>query len=478
MQHAWDLYRTAKAAQVVGDFATVVASLRACAALPEAERRDSRLGNAFGWLIHHSAKYFLHLRPPNGPLVVELLILSQAFSYDWQQAINPYSQLLRIAIKVRKDFPGFLTFVQEWDLRRLQKADFEPFQLPEGEALPALAEQVWMGITKHLIAGYDLQGRGPHQGPDRAAVEAFLPQIGAVIQAHPGYEYLPYLRAQLYLALDQAEPALQDLLPFVRSHLHQYWAWDWLGRAYYRSGRREAALACFARALGERAPAVMTVLTRERYGRLCLETGLHAEARAVLGAVIRLRRETWGKLPARLARLEQEAWFLSAGTPAPNQRAQLAQAAPRYLYDDLPEELAVVTAVHTGKRLAWYRLDRERQGNLPLHEVAENLLPGDALRLRVQARSGTSGNWYQALTARRAEEKLPPDLARPFAGKLHRPAGRDFGFVNRTYFVPPALLQGEGWADGLPVQGLAVISYNDRRQEWGWLALRMQRAEA
>ncbi|GAB4424181.1 MAG: hypothetical protein OHK0039_41170 [Bacteroidia bacterium] len=489
---SWELYHHAKAARDAGDFAVVFDCLRQVAALPAPERLDPRLGNAFGWLIYACGKQCLPPQPqwgiaprpsdrnpdlPAAMQVHQLLAWAQCLHYDWQQAPNPYGLLLRLALKARKQYPHFLGFVDWWNLDRLGFDDYRPFTPPGGEPIPALAEQAYMGVAKHLLDGYGPAGLLPDGQIDRPAIEAFLPRLAGVIAAYPAFVYLPYLRAQLWLALDRPAEALADLLPFTRGQIHQFWAWDWLGRTYYRLGRTEAARACFARALTERAPAEMVVLTRERYARLCRDTGLDAEARAAFESVIRTRRQHWARVPQRLADIEASDWYRDTppATPAEAMVQQLARGARDLLYEDLPEELAVVTAVRADKDMAWYRLDRNRSGNLRLHELGETLQPGDALRLRVQARPGRQEVWHQVLTARRSQEPPPAALARSFYGRLDRRPDQDFAFVDRTYFVPAPLCQS--LANGTRVQGLAVQDYDRKRARWGWSVVRLAAIE-
>ena len=473
LAYAWDHYRTAKAAREVGDVPALHQALDALAALPAALRADAHLGNAIGWLLYYQAKACLQAQPADPAGVRDLLLRAPAFTYDRSQTPNPLPLLLRQAIKIRPQFPEFLAWVRWWDLDQLQPADYRPYVPPGGQPLMTLAEQAFLAVGKALVAGAPTGGR-----PEPAALEAYVQQLAGVIAQHPDFEFLPYMRAQVHMALDRPAEALADLRPFVRAHSQQFWAWDWLGRAYYRLGEAEAARACLARALSERTPAAMLVTTRERYARLAREMGEAAEAKACLEQVIRTRMETWGRLPSRLEQEQASAWYQETAAAAPGQLhiPRWARRATDYLYHDLPEELAVVTAIHADKGMAWYRLDRERSGNLRLHELdgGAHLRPGDALRLRVQAQAGKGELWYRALTARVVAEALPESLARPIAGALVRPAGKPFGFVDHQYFVPPAVLQACDQPEGAAVRGVVVMDYDRRRQRWGWLVVRLE----
>jgi tetratricopeptide (TPR) repeat protein len=476
----WDIYQQAKAAKNAQDWSTVVAGIESLSILPAAVRSDPRLGNAVGWLIHYTGKFYLSLEPSDQTGVLHLLQLARAFCYDPEGQPSSYAMLLRLALKTRKANPYFLAFVAWWGIDKLQPDDFLPYEPPGRPSLPALAEQTLLGIGKHLLAGFVETGPTPDGKPDRMAIEGFFQTLGPHLQAHPEFRFLPYVRAQLLLALNQPEEALADLRPFVRTHRQQAWAWDWLGRAYYRLGQMEAARACFARALTARSPEKVTVLTRERYARLCLEAGEPEEAKAAFARVIAVRLREWGKVPARLQHVQEEAWY--AASPAkPISRHALshwAAQADALLEDKIPEELAVVTAVHRGKQLAWYRLDQEREGNLRLHMLAADVQAGDCLRLRVRPRQGQEEIWHEALSARKVAEVPPKELSQRVRGRLTPVSGKPFGFVAQEYFVAAHLLQQHTDLLQQDVQAIVVRDYNRKRKCWGWRVVRLSAAEA
>lgn len=474
----WDLYHRAKAAKAAADWPLVLQRLTQLAALPEAQRADARLGNAVGWLIHHLGKHLLSLEPPQTAGVIEVLALARRFPYPVEGQPSAYAMLLRLALKVRRDYPTFLDFIAWWDLAHLRPADHQPYTPPGGRPLPALAEQALLGVGKHLLAGYDRSGRLPQGHFDRAAMRAFIARLGPVIEGHPQHRFLPYLRAQLYLALDRPQEALADLQPFVRQHQRQSWAWDWLGRAYYRLAQNEAARACLAQALSLGAAEAMTVLTRERYARLCLEAGETAVAKGALEQVIALRQREWGKIPARILRLIEAPWYhQTVAVPlGPQELGPWARRATDHLYADLPEELAVITGLDPVKGRLWYRLDRTRSGSLRLDRLPSLPQVGDCLRLRVLPQAGREETWYRAITARLSDEAPPSELLRPMHGRLTPVKGRDFGFVGQAVFVPPELMAQWQPQQHREVQVLAIRSYDAKKKQWGWRALRLLEA--
>lgn len=475
----WDLYREAKAAKQAGNWAQVLALIDRLASLPPEARQDERLGNAVGWLIHYLGKFLLGQQPPDHELACRLVEMGRGFAYQKQAQPSAYAMLLRLALKVRPHYDRFLDFMDWWDLAHLQPADHQPYVPPGGSALPALAEQALLGMGKHLLAGHDRYGRMPQGSFDQIAMQHFVQQLGPYVERYPQHRFLPYLRAQLYLALEQPEAALADLQPFVRSHQKQPWAWDWLGRTYFRLQQPEAARACLAQALTLGQPGPMTVLTWERYARLCLEAGEVAQAKAALQTVVDIRLREWGRLPRRVEELMDAPWFVATEAQAvgPAQLRPWATQARALLYADLPEERAVVTGVNVEKGRVWYRLDRERQGNLKLKQLDGVPQEGDCLRLRVQAREGREELWYQALSARRSEEAPPEDLWRQFRGVLQQAPRQRYGFIGKQVFVAPPQMQA--WTDraGREIAVWALATYDPRKQRWGWQALRLAEME-
>jgi len=472
--HAWELYHRAKAAKESSDWSGVFSQLTELFELAAEDRQDPYLGNAVGWLIYYMGKHLLRLAPPDIATIIRLLTIAQGFTYQVDTQPSAYAMLLRLALRVRKDYAGFLSFMDWWDLANLQAADHIPYTPPQGNRLPALAEQALLGFGKHLLAGYTASGKVGEGGYSITEIERFLPELSPYIQLYPQHRFLPYLRAQLYLALGRPHEALKDLHPFVRTHQKQSWAWDWLGRTYFRLGETEAARACFAQGLSLGAPDSLTILTLERYARLCLDMGEHGAAKGLIERVIRIRQREWGKIPGRIGKLTETEWYKTSTPQALDERdiRKWAKQARIYLYADLPEELGVVTGVNVEKGRVWYRLDRARKGSMLLSKLEKVPEMGDCLQMRVLAREGKEEVWYEALHARISEEAPPGDLVKEAKGILTQPRGKSFGFVGREVFVPPELM--EAWQDrmGCQVSVLAMASYDARKQRWGWRAIR------
>jgi len=55
-----------------------------------------------------------------------------------------------------------------------------------------------------------------------------LPKLEELIKRHPEYQYPPYYKAKLLLALGNEENALSAFLPFAIQKRNEFWVWELL----------------------------------------------------------------------------------------------------------------------------------------------------------------------------------------------------------------------------------------------------------
>ncbi len=112
----------------------------------------------------------------------------------------------------------------------------------------SIAEQAYIAYAKHLL---------PKQSPygiefNRNKVEEFLTQLDSIIDKHPEYQYPPYFKAKLLLALGDKEDTLNAILPFARKKRNDFWVWQLLGETLNENPDIE--FACYCKALSCKSP--------------------------------------------------------------------------------------------------------------------------------------------------------------------------------------------------------------------------------
>lgn len=150
-------------------------------------------------------------------------------------------------------------------------------------------------------------------------------------------------------------------------------------------------------------------------------------------------------------------------------------------WDVYPKRIGVVSAHDERHGRSYFAIGERGEscsGDWAVHPALKALDPGTVCELAVSVREGKmpSALGFSVVT----DGALPP-FARDFSGTLQRPDGRRFGFVKMgafasDVFVPDDVLVGDV-ADGTPVTGVAVRSFDRVKNKVSWRAVTLEAAK-
>ena len=97
---------------------------------------------------------------------------------------------------------------------------------------------------------------------------------------------------------------------------------------------------------------------------------------------------------------------------------------------------------------------------------------GDLLLVRLQP-VGTDG-FYKVLTIKKSTdiEILDLDIIKKVKGNFSQNTGQNFGFLG-DIFVSPETITKNKLNNGDNIEGIALLSYNKKKNEWGWKLLKI-----
>jgi hypothetical protein len=65
------------------------------------------------------------------------------------------------------------------------------------------------------------------------------------------------------------------------------------------------------------------------------------------------------------------------------------------------------------------------------------------------------------------------DAMKRFEGTLKVISPQNFGFLE-DIFIDPKIIEVSKLTDGQPVMGRAILSFNKKKNEWGWKAIEIK----
>jgi hypothetical protein len=93
---------------------------------------------------------------------------------------------------------------------------------------------------------------------------------------------------------------------------------------------------------------------------------------------------------------------------------------------------------------------------------------GDLLKIRFNG-DGQDG-FYKILSATKADSHVTSAAVKDFTGAVKVISPQNFGFLE-DIFVEPKIIEENKLTDGQIVKGRAILSFNKKKNEWGWKAI-------
>lgn len=395
----------------------------------------------------------------------ELFEITKDFHFT--KPSGAYSFIYKAFHKGYQNWSSYLAFADWWNFENLRSEDFlkEEFN---GKKMMSIAEQAYIAYSKKLLEGELLDPFGQQRVIDKERIQSFLPKLNALIEKHPDYQYPPYFKAKLLLASGSDENVLSAFIPFAKQKRNDFWVWELMAEIFPND--KEIQFACYCKALSLKTPEDFLVKSRQTFAEMLVEKKMHNEAKTEIQKVIATREKHEWKLPNQIVQWTEQEWYKSATAKKNNQDlySNHIKQAEKILFQDIPEEIVAVEFVNENKSMLNFVKDKRKfgffnySGNLTKPQI------GDLLKVRFNG-DGKDG-FYKILTAKKADSYVTSDAMKDFEGPIKVISPQNFGFIE-DIFIEPKIIKASKLTDGQPIKGRAILSFNKKKNEWGWKAV-------
>lgn len=385
-------------------------------------------------------------------------LFHQIVGMPFPKPTAPYSFLLKAFQKSNKTWSQYQAFVEWWGFENLMPEDYLSEVMPDGKNSMAMAEQVVIAYARKLT----------EPPVKREKIESFMPVLDQLIHDHPEYQYPPFFKGKLLLAIGDKEHVFSAFLPFARKKQTEFWMWDMLAETFPNTDVRYTA--CLCRALQCRTEPHFVGKVRAKLATWLLANQYPKEAKTEIEAIVSVYQGEGWKLSPEIQTRIKEDWYQQT-TALPDNRAlyqQFQDLAEEILFGDVPEEVIVVDFVNKEKDVLYFVGNQGKHGGLKYGKRLRNVRIGDLILARFSDESRDS--MYRAYTLQPAAKETTSDLKRTFEGTVSIRSGQPFGFVDQV-FVDPDMVQKNNLLDGQTLKGTCVLSWNKKREAMTWKAI-------
>ncbi|MFZ1788572.1 MAG: hypothetical protein WAT92_09680 [Saprospiraceae bacterium] len=390
--------------------------------------------------------------------------------FHFTKPSESYSFIYKAFHKGYQNWSNYLNFADWWNFENLNSEDYLKSEF-NGKKIMSIAEQAYIAYSKKLLEGELIDPFRQNRLVDKDRVESFLPKLNSIIEKHPDYQYPPYFKAKLLLALGNDENILSAFLPFAKQKRNDFWVWELMAEIF--SEDNEIQFACYCKALSLKTPEDFLVKLRQTFAEMLIQKRMYIEAKTEIQKVISTRDKHGWKVPNQITQWTEQEWFKTAIAKSDNLifYSSFVKKAEEIFFQAIPEELVVVEFVNENKSMLNFVKNKQKfgffnySGHLTLPQI------GDILKVRFNG-AGQDG-FHKILTAKETDSSLTMDAIKDFEGNLKVISPQNFGFID-DIFVEPNIIQKNKLTGGQSVKGRAILSFNKKKNEWGWKTIEIK----
>lgn len=390
--------------------------------------------------------------------------------FHFSKPSEAYSFLYKAFHKAHQKWSKFLEFADWWGFDNFRSEDYLKEEFKDKKIM-SIAEQAYIAYAKKLLEGELIDPRSQERRIDKNKIQEFLPKLETIIEKHPDYQYPPYFKAKMLLSLGDDENGLSSFLPFAKQKKNDFWVWELMAEIF--SEDKDIQFACYCKALSLKTPEDFLVKLRQTFSEMLIEKKMYNEAKTEIQKVIATREKHEWKLPNQIVQWTEQEWYKSAIAKKDNQDLYSShiKQAEEILFQDIPEEIIAVEFVNENKSMLNFVKDKRKfgffnySGNLTKPQI------GDLLKVRFNG-DGQDG-FYKILSAKKADSNVSSDAMKDFEGTIKVVSSQNFGFIE-DIFIEPKIIEKNKLTEGQQVKGRAILSFNKKKNEWGWKAIEIR----
>jgi len=399
----------------------------------------------------------------NYQLTTQIFDIMQGFHFT--KPSSNYSFLFKAFLKGYKDWSKFIEFSDWWDFDNFLDEDYLSTEYNERKIL-SLVEQAFNAYSKKLLVSR-VNPFSSGANISKEMIELFQSKLDKIISEHPEYQYPPFFKAKLLLSLGDKENILSAFLPFAKKKRNDFWVWELLSDIFEEDDSRK--IACLCKALSLKTPEDFLIKTRLKLAENLIVKRQYAEAKTEVVKIVEIRQSKGWKIPTDVSNIIEQDWFKSSRA-FPNNKTfykKYIKEAEEIMFQDIPEEIIAIEFVNSNKKIANFIKDKTRKGFFNYSRHIDSLKIGDIVKVRFS--DDSTEEYFKLLTLKPNDGTYSSQSVKEFKGIVRINAGNSFGFVDGV-LINNNIIARNKLENGNQVIGKAILSFNKKKNDWGWKA--------
>jgi hypothetical protein len=392
-------------------------------------------------------------------------LLNHYFSFELDKPSLLHSLILEQTLKIdEKHLKRFdlSLFYNKWQIPSdFRTEDYEPNEF-EGKKLMPLTEKAFYSYIKMLI-----------NKKDKDLINNVLPIIDKTILEHPEYNWLQYFKGKLLIAISSdIEKIKETLFPFIRQKSNEFWAWSLLSEIYKDDD--DLALSFLCKSLTCNGKDEFLVKVRQSLANLLIKKNLLPQAKFEINKIIEIKKSNEQHIPYEIQDLTSNKWYAETELIQSNFKfyTNNSEIAEDLVYEDIAQKhVGIVEFINKEKGIAYFLIDKQIKGNFKTKRFKLKFQVGNIYEFKIQEQNGETEKFYKVLSLKETTNKPNQEMIKEFSGILNL-NGKTFGFIDNI-FISPDLITNEKIIENSTIKGIAIYSFDKKKNKYGWRAVKI-----
>ena len=146
-------------------------------------------------------------------------------------------------------------------------------------------------------------------------------------------------------------------------------------------------------------------------------------------------------------------------------------------WDIFPDYIGIIYDINQEKKRANFIVGQNIYGVLHFDDIKMKFSVADVITLKLTSHNNDRGIQYSVLACHPTNKDISPSIAKKFKSTVRISNGLGFttNDIFKDIFIDRPFVDAYNMEDGDSVEGLAVVNYNKKKNQWGWKAIKIDK---
>jgi len=308
---------------------------------------------------------------------------------------------------------------------------------------------------------------------DKSKVKNFINKIDFLIIKYPNYIWLNYYKCKLLISVSSNKnEILNSIITFIKLKPKEFWTWSLLGDQLKSEPLK--AISCYCKAITICKQEKYISKVRQNLAKLLIENKKYSEAKYEIEKIIQIKKSENQNISSEINNWINTDWFKNTESRNSNQsfyNENIKIAEDIVFGNSIIIGVGIITNIDKTSGKAYYIVDREVTG---VFKSKKSLQPkiGDIFEFKLLIKEINGNKMYEVVECNKTKELPSKEIYKEFEGPIRLSKSKEVGFVD-TILITKNFIESNNLHNNNIIRGIAIYSFNKKRNEFGWKAIKV-----